>query len=142
MSKTEFRQVDLDALGYPKGDIRDWLDAGHIKASITQADGAGTRNVYSRDDVLRIIALRALVRVGFTLRLAIKILDLYPEYLNRKYGVIDPDGPSVVLAPGRIRGYLEDTVVAYVCASLGMDFSLSKHMIAWNAGVREKSYDY
>lgn len=28
MSKTEFRQVDLDALDYPKGDIRDWLDAG------------------------------------------------------------------------------------------------------------------
>ena len=84
MSKTEFRQVDLDALGYPKGDIRDWLDTGYIKASIKQADGVGTRNVYSRDDVLRIIALRALVRVGFTLRLAVKILDLYPEYLNLK----------------------------------------------------------
>ena len=140
--KTEFRQVDLDALGYPKIGIREWLDMGYATASIKQADGYGTRNVYSRDDVLRIIALKALVRVGFVVKLAAKILDLYPEYLNRKYGVIDPDGPSVVLAPGRIRGYLEDTVVAYVCASLGMDFSLSKRMIAWNAGVREKSYDY
>lgn len=125
MSKTEFRQVDLDALGYPKGDIRDWLDAGHIKASIKQADGVGTRNVYSRDDVLRIIALRALVRVGFTLRLAIILADAV-NYHQYKYGNLDEDEGDN-FKPAYKRMLLEDSVLSIILNALGMhSFAIHK----------------
>ena len=141
MSKTEFRQVDLDALGYPKIDIRPWLDMGYATASIKQADGYGTRNVYSRDDVLRIIALKALVRVGFVVKLASKILDSHREYLDEKYMFVDFEGPSIS-TPEKRREHLEDVVAICVLGSIGLDDSLTLDMTAWAAGVREKSYDY
>lgn len=127
MSKTEFRQVDLDALGYPKGDIRDWLDAGHVKASIKQADGVGTRNVYSRADVLRIIALRALVSAGFTIRLAKLVVDVHAGYIKDAYPWIDKEGRS--LSADKKRRELAYQAGLNVMLALGMHPTLASNIL-------------
>ena len=68
--KPEFRQEDLDALGLPNESFHYLREAGYIKASIKQANGPGTRNVYSFDDVMDLFAMKSLTRVGFSPRMA------------------------------------------------------------------------
>ena len=89
--KTEFKQVDLTALGMNWRSFRQGMEDGYLTASIKQADGSGTRNVYSRDDVVRIFAFKALVAAGFSLRLAAVLLDEHTGYLNETYPEIDDD---------------------------------------------------
>ena len=45
--------------------LHTWIEKGYIEPSIQKGQGPGSRNIFSRDDVYRIVILKRLVENGF-----------------------------------------------------------------------------
>ena len=50
-----------DLLGVKVDRLQDWVNRGYIKPSVQQASGQGTKNLYSRDDLVLIELFKRLV---------------------------------------------------------------------------------
>lgn len=72
--KTGYYQKDLEELGFKRTMIQQWVERGFISPSIQKASGHGTNQIWSREDVGKLFALEAMVKAGFSRRLASEIL--------------------------------------------------------------------
>lgn len=53
--QTEFTTFDICKIfGVKYGRLREWVDGGYLKPSIQEANGQGTKNLFSFNDVVRI----------------------------------------------------------------------------------------
>ena len=73
--KTEFYQKDLEELGLKRTMLQQWVDRGYMETSIRKARGGERGNIWSLEDVQRLLAFRAMLKAGFTRDLAAAILD-------------------------------------------------------------------
>jgi hypothetical protein len=64
--KNEFLMKDItDLLGIRMSSLQPWMDRGYVSPSIEKAQGPGTRNIWSRKDIFRLAAFKALLDNGF-----------------------------------------------------------------------------
>lgn len=52
-------------LGIKRTALQQWLERGYVAPSLGQADGHGSRNVWSREDMFRLAAFKVLLENGF-----------------------------------------------------------------------------
>ena len=84
--KTEFSTLDIvKALGIPRERLREWIDRGFIKPSIQEAEGQGTKSLFSLADLYRIEAFKWLVNMGLSRVVAAHFNAMRPDdhYLNK-----------------------------------------------------------
>lgn len=73
--KTEFFQKDLEELGLKRTMLQQWIDRGYMRPSIRKAKEGERGNIWSLEDVQRLLAFRAMLKAGFARDLAAAILD-------------------------------------------------------------------
>jgi hypothetical protein len=65
-SKRAYTTTDIARLGTKRERLKEWMLRGYIKASIESANGAGTKNLFSRWDLYMIQLFQYLVERGFS----------------------------------------------------------------------------
>jgi DNA-binding transcriptional MerR regulator len=74
MDEEEFTTFQVaKILGVSRSSLQQWLDFGFIEPSISAAEGRGTKNLFSREDLYRIEMFRALSRAGVAQKKAGKL---------------------------------------------------------------------
>ena len=56
----------MKALNIERECLRQWLKTGSVWASIEEASGVGTKNLFSRSDIYQIALLQRLIGMGIT----------------------------------------------------------------------------
>ena len=64
--KRTYTAKDIAKLGIKRERMKNWLERGFVRPSIKTANGAGTRNIFSRCDLYAIMLFRSLVCHGFS----------------------------------------------------------------------------
>lgn len=64
--KTEFTSTDISRFGIRRERLKVWLERGWISPELQRAKGAGTRNLFSREDLFKILIFKSLLEHGFT----------------------------------------------------------------------------
>jgi len=100
--KEEFTIKNIvDALGIPRERFKEWVYRGFIKPSIEQADGVGTKNIYSRTDVYGVALLDGLIQNGFKREVAkrcVRLLLSQTKHERKKYlvfRIVNKEGEGV-----------------------------------------------
>lgn len=107
----EFRASDVEKIvSVKRTRLQQWLERGWIVPSVRVADGPGTRNVYSRNDLYKIAVFReATERWGLTREMAAKFIQEL-DFL----GPVAPESEvDKVLLIGYIRGKQGAAVKVY-----------------------------
>ena len=97
-----FTAKDVTAVtGVKRTRLQQWLEQGWITPSIQQADGHGTRNVYSRNDLYAIAFFRRVVESGLPRKVVADIIskgvlaqDITRKQLLRTVWVYVRDGEN------------------------------------------------
>ena len=77
--KDEFTTFDIiKALKIPRERLREWMKLGFIKPTI-DADGQGTKSIFTRQDTYRVELFSQLLKMGFQRKLASKFIESYSE---------------------------------------------------------------
>ncbi|MGD8228347.1 MAG: MerR family transcriptional regulator [Desulfobacteraceae bacterium] len=58
------------AFGIPRERLREWLNRGFIKPSIQKASGPGTKALFAREDLYRMMLFKQILESGFTREIA------------------------------------------------------------------------
>jgi hypothetical protein len=65
MNEEKFTTFDIEKkLGLQRNLLAQWIMRGYITPSIARAKGLGTRNIFSRNDLYRIMLFKKLVETG------------------------------------------------------------------------------
>ena len=71
-------------LGIPRSNIQQYIDKGFITASGKKADGKGTRNEFSRDDIVHLRLFLDIFELGIpqnkASKLSYELLEMYSQY--------------------------------------------------------------
>lgn len=79
------------ALDIERECLRQWLNKGSVWASIEQASGVGTKNLFSRSDVYQIALLQRLISMGITRNEA----SIYTRVIRMANKFPKTDGPDL-----------------------------------------------
>ena len=100
MDEEEFTTFQVaKILGVSRSSVQQWLDSGFIEPSILAAEGRGTKNLFSREDLYRIAMFRALSRAGVAQKKAGKLRNEFdfdkaarnPQSFRMAYFSYGPD---------------------------------------------------
>jgi hypothetical protein len=108
--KSEFSTFDITtALNIPRGRLREWMNFGFVKPSVS-AEGAGTKAIFTFNDVCAVALFRNLIDFGFSRDAAGKFLEAFKKRLEiEKDRTKYPETVYVIFrAPGRGRQELDD----------------------------------
>lgn len=68
-------EIEQLPLQIQRGRLKEWLESGHIVASVEQGKGRGTKHIFSRDDLYAIILYKELLDGGVKRKLAGSIVQ-------------------------------------------------------------------
>ena len=97
--QTEFTTSDIGkALGIPRERLKDWMNLGYVRPKIP-AEGAGTKAIFSIQDLYKICLFQHLLNHGFRRDHASEIVNFFEErvlpndsYLIIRYNTMDEEG--------------------------------------------------
>jgi len=113
--KTEFSTLDIvKALKIERERLRDWMTRGYVKPSV-EAEGQGTRAVFTAHDVYGVALFRRLVESGFSRESAGIIVKMFME---KKGSETDRQETSYILIRESIGN---DGVVEIVLSTIASD---------------------
>lgn len=102
MKTTEYHMKDITALlGIKMSSLQPWLDRGYVSPSVERAQGPGTRNIWSREDMFRLAAFKVLLENGFRREEAAALIKDGPD--NTLYG-------GLTISPGSLNYDLADAL--------------------------------
>jgi hypothetical protein len=82
--KTEFSTFDITkGLRIPRGRLREWMNFGFITPSV-QADGQGTRAVFTRSDVHTVALFRNLIDYGLNRAAAAEFMRDFADRVKKE----------------------------------------------------------
>jgi len=85
--RNEFSTFDIvNALGIPFGRLREWINEGFIKPNIP-AEGAGTKAIFTRDDVYGVALFKSLVEFGMKRKRAAEFVEMGLQELPTRSSV-------------------------------------------------------
>ena len=83
MKKENFTTWDvMRLLDLKRGRLREWIERGYVRPSVEQADGVGTKNVFSRLDVISIGAFDLLLGSGLNRHAAANVVKLLSDQVQ------------------------------------------------------------
>ncbi len=106
-----FEQKDITRLlGLKRTALQQWIDRGYVEPSIERAQGPGSRNVWSTEDVLKICVFQELLHAGFSREEAAHLLSA------GLFVLVSADNCDFSPRIGFLHGYIlgEDTVAVRV----------------------------
>ena len=86
MSYTTFEVVKK--MGIRQERLREWIDRGFIIPSIQKAQGRGTKNIFSRDDLYKLGLFQYLLSISLSRKRAAEIVKYL--YLSQPYLSFEP----------------------------------------------------
>lgn len=70
-----YLSIDVERFaGVKRSTIESWIERGYISPSIQVASGHGSRNIWSMNDIRKIIIFNGLVKIGFARRLSARLI--------------------------------------------------------------------
>jgi DNA-binding transcriptional MerR regulator len=84
----EFYTSDVTRIaGVKRNTLQQWLDRHFIKPSIQEAEGSGSRNIFSEEDLHKIIVFKKLIEAGLARKVAAKCInaDKFEKVIQKGY---------------------------------------------------------